>query len=408
MHLGKQSTTYTPTHDAENGLTGVSGGASASFTYDAEGTPVKRWDGQADQTTVYVGELYQKNTDTGQVTKYYYFESRRVAVRIGGTPWLLVDHLGSSMVLVDWNGDKWKEQWYSPFGEKRYPSTGDIAIDRRFTGQRWDATIDLYDYQARYYDPALGRFVQPDTMVPELGNPQSLNRYAYVYNNPLRYTDPSGHCPWCISILVGTATDVAIDFLIAKATGTEFNLVDSLKVNAGINVVTLGVGGKVAKLRHLGKVALLAKGAAQHGDEAAKLARAGAKVAEELAEEAAERVGKESEEEAIRRFVRHHIATNKNWIRDPQWSKRFQELFARAGMSLDEAANIMEFPAEFHKGPHAQAYHRGVYRRLQDAIAGLDDPVQIRAALEAKLRAIAEELRAHPEWLRNPPVEGGP
>jgi len=51
----------------------------------------------------------------------------------------------------------------------------------------------LYDYGARFYDPLLGRFISADTVVPGAGNPQALNRYAYVLNNPLRYTDPSGH-----------------------------------------------------------------------------------------------------------------------------------------------------------------------------------------------------------------------
>jgi hypothetical protein len=50
-------------------------------------------------------------------------------------------------------------------------------------------------YRARYYHPALGRFVQADTIVPDPANPQSLNRYAYVLNNPLRYVDPTGHMP---------------------------------------------------------------------------------------------------------------------------------------------------------------------------------------------------------------------
>ena len=68
-----------------------------------------------------------------------------------------------------------------------------VSLAYRFTGQRWDGVIRLYDYNARYYDPAIGRFIQPDTMVPEPGNPQSLNRYSYVNNNPVRYTDPSGH-----------------------------------------------------------------------------------------------------------------------------------------------------------------------------------------------------------------------
>ena len=49
------------------------------------------------------------------------------------------------------------------------------------------------DYNARFYDPALGRFVQADTIVPSPGDPQSLNRYSYVLNSPLVYRDPSGH-----------------------------------------------------------------------------------------------------------------------------------------------------------------------------------------------------------------------
>jgi hypothetical protein len=51
----------------------------------------------------------------------------------------------------------------------------------------------LYFYNARWYDPALGRFIQADTIVPGAGNPQAWDRYAYANNNPARYTDPSGH-----------------------------------------------------------------------------------------------------------------------------------------------------------------------------------------------------------------------
>jgi len=62
-----------------------------------------------------------------------------------------------------------------------------------YTGQRLDGGTGLLYYGARFYDPALMRFVQADTLVPEPGNPQSLNRYAYVLNNPLKYTDPTGY-----------------------------------------------------------------------------------------------------------------------------------------------------------------------------------------------------------------------
>ena len=72
---------------------------------------------------------------------------------------------------------------------------GICRMNCRYTGQRWEAGLGLYDYKERFYDPALGHFLQPDVLVPEPGNPQSLNRYAYVYNNTLRYVDGSGHLP---------------------------------------------------------------------------------------------------------------------------------------------------------------------------------------------------------------------
>jgi RHS repeat-associated protein len=84
------------------------------------------------------------------------------------------------------------EMRYYPYGEAR---SGSMSTDRRFTGQREETAIGLYDYNARYYDPVIGSFIQADTIVPEPGNPQALNRYAYVYNNPLIIIDPSGHQP---------------------------------------------------------------------------------------------------------------------------------------------------------------------------------------------------------------------
>ena len=62
-----------------------------------------------------------------------------------------------------------------------------------FTGQEDDDELGLYNYKARLYDPLLGRFISPDSIVPNPEDPQSLNRYSYCLNNPLKYTDPSGH-----------------------------------------------------------------------------------------------------------------------------------------------------------------------------------------------------------------------
>ncbi len=83
----------------------------------------------------------------------------------------------------------------STFSAVRYGdcrnSQGDLGTDKLFTGQRLDDT-GLYYYGARYYDPTIGRFISPDTIVQNPANPQSLNRYSYVLNNPLKYVDPTG------------------------------------------------------------------------------------------------------------------------------------------------------------------------------------------------------------------------
>ena len=64
-----------------------------------------------------------------------------------------------------------------------------------FTDQEDDDDLGLYNYNARLYDPELGRFLSADTIVPDPYNLQSLNRYSYVLNDPLSYTDPSGYDP---------------------------------------------------------------------------------------------------------------------------------------------------------------------------------------------------------------------
>ena len=78
---------------------------------------------------------------------------------------------------------------YYPFGATR---SGSVPTDKKFTGQRLDQN-GLYFYNARYYDATIGRFISPDTLVQSIANPQTLNRYSYVTNNPLKYADPSGH-----------------------------------------------------------------------------------------------------------------------------------------------------------------------------------------------------------------------
>src|SRR4030042_2910792 len=86
-----------------------------------------------------------------------------------------------------------KEIRYYSWGTSRYAS-GSTPTTFQYTGQRIESNLGLYFYNVRWYDPAMGRFIQADTLVP--GGVQGLDRYAYVNNNPLKYTDPSGNM-WC-------------------------------------------------------------------------------------------------------------------------------------------------------------------------------------------------------------------
>ena len=81
---------------------------------------------------------------------------------------------------------------YRPYGLIRY-TTGTLNTPYRYTGQRFVQNTGLYFYNARWYDPTVGRFLAADTVVPQPGNPGGLNRYSYVLNNPIKYADPSGH-----------------------------------------------------------------------------------------------------------------------------------------------------------------------------------------------------------------------
>ncbi|HIP97517.1 MAG TPA: RHS repeat-associated core domain-containing protein [Anaerolineae bacterium] len=138
------------------------------------------------------GPWAEASTVVAQVTKYYTFGGQRVALRRGDVVYYLyADHLGSVSVVSDGSGALLAAQCYFPYGEVRWRE-GTLPTDFTFTGQRAEAGLGLLDYRARFYDPVLGRFVQADTIVPNPGDPQDLNRYAYVRNNPLRYTDPGG------------------------------------------------------------------------------------------------------------------------------------------------------------------------------------------------------------------------
>ena len=134
---------------------------------------------------------------TGTVTtaiSHYSFGGLRFAVKRGAAlHHLHGDHLGSTSLTTDTAGAATASRAYYAYGAER-SSSGTLQTDRTFTGQKRDAT-GLMQYNARYYDPALGTFVSPDSLVPDPGMVIDYNRFLYVRGNPLKFTDSTGHDP---------------------------------------------------------------------------------------------------------------------------------------------------------------------------------------------------------------------
>jgi RHS repeat-associated protein len=141
-------------------------------------------------TTFFVGAHYE--VAGSSVTKYYFAGSQRIAMRKDTTLYyLLSDHLGSTSIVTDAAGTVVSQTRYKAWGEVRYSSGGEVT-KYQFTGQySYASDFGLLFYNSRMYDPSLGRMAQADTIVP--GGVQGLDRYAYVNNNPVKYTDPTGH-----------------------------------------------------------------------------------------------------------------------------------------------------------------------------------------------------------------------
>jgi RHS repeat-associated protein len=207
-------------YDAENKqVSYTKAGVTTQYSYDGDGHRVKKYDVSANVTTVFVynasGKLIAEYTD-----------SEQPPIGEGGTSYLTTDHLGSTRVVTKQNGSVKARYDYMPFGEEiettvggRTAGMGYSAADatkQKFTQKERDNESGLDYFLARYYSPAQGRFTSPDEFkggpqelwvlgsgdpekqalaYADVTNPQSLNKYQYGLNSPLRYVDPNGQAP---------------------------------------------------------------------------------------------------------------------------------------------------------------------------------------------------------------------
>ncbi len=127
------------------------------------------------------------------ITVYAYGPNGLLSKQSGGeTRYYHTDSLGSSTLVTDTEGKVVYRSDYEPFGDSLHTSGEERYT---YTGKELDDSTGLYYSGARYYDSSIGRFISSDPLSGNLYNSQRLNRYTYVLNNPMVYTDPSGAEP---------------------------------------------------------------------------------------------------------------------------------------------------------------------------------------------------------------------
>lgn len=181
------------------------------FAYDYLGRRVKKRDIANNTTTWYISAQYEvtqypdsttttKNIlgPTGLIATVSYTAASDVAqASPTRTLYFHTDRLSNTLLTTTASGQTSAQLAYMPYGQVYVPaSTGPDDFRYKFGGKELDEASGLYYFNARFYDPIVGRFITADTQLGgSLIQPSVFNRYAYTLNNPIRYADPSGHGP---------------------------------------------------------------------------------------------------------------------------------------------------------------------------------------------------------------------
>ncbi len=174
---------------------------SGLYDYDAAGRRIRQDQtdrGQVDSTYDGISVLEEAIRSLPAAAAagihYHYDGSSLLSQTAAGTDeYFHQDNLGSTANRSDGFATPTGDFKYDPFGGIR--SQPEAKSGAAFTGQQFDQSTGLYYYGARFYDPALGRFLSEDTYAGSGAQPQSLQKYLYAYSNPGRFTDPTGHDP---------------------------------------------------------------------------------------------------------------------------------------------------------------------------------------------------------------------
>lgn len=256
MTVEPVGSTYQYAYDAEDRLTGVSGGANASYTYDGNDLRVKKAI-SGGTTTIYVfalgkdiAEYDNGATVTSPSREYVYSGDTLISTLSGGTTtYHHADHL-STRVTTDGNGNVVGQQGHFPFGEPWYSSNATTKF--LFTSYEHDSETGLDYALARFYDSRMGRFCSPDPADGSPDDPQSWNRYAYSRNNPVNLIDPSGKS-WLTDLFTAIAM-IAIDIFFPPAAPAADAFLAEGAADASWQSIVYGLGSAAISMDRMSQM----------------------------------------------------------------------------------------------------------------------------------------------------------
>jgi RHS repeat-associated protein len=361
------------TYDPENQLSVFSqaGAVVLEYGYAWDGARLwKRIDQSATNVQVWIGNIYEEKC--GKILFHVFAGSQQVCTFEPTSPlngggdssavgyYYHEDSLNTSSALSSSTSpaSQVEVNVYYPFGSVQTDSKqASFQVSRRFTGQVYDAESGLYYYNARYYDPELGRFTQPDTEIPDISNPQSYNRYSYVLNDPLRYTDPDGHWGqevadwWSGTVSAGASyiTASSSHWIWNGTVGTVNSLVGGVAAPLTLGTSAGHVSGNpnatgkdyaIATVTEAANVAAIVPVTAAGGKAVSTLVRAGEKeAAGEIASNFTADLSKTSAKSRSGHSYAGNKQLNEKMAQDPEFRAKMEEKYGKDVVDRTSTSN---------------------------------------------------------------------